>query len=126
RKSLQQPRQDLGMVGYPLKHSVTEQEIGFSSRHPDRQIALDEGATWQPLASLTEHIWRGIDPDHLRVGEPFDQQFGRVARSAAEIDYALRIIERDMRQEISRRASALVLELEILPGTPVVGRSAEI
>src|SRR5262249_49725397 len=106
------------MVWYPLKHGVTEQEIGFSSRHPDRQIALDEGTTRQPLASLTEHIWRGIDPDHLRVGKPFDQQFGRVGRSAAEIDHALGIIERDMGQEISRRASTLVLELEILLGTP--------
>src|SRR6185436_7256034 len=65
-------------------------------------------------------VGRGIKPDHLGLGEPLDEQLGRVARPAAEIEHAGGAIERHLRDEIARGPCAVVLELEILASGPVV------
>jgi hypothetical protein len=55
------------------------------------------------------------------ASKPLDQQLGRVARPAAEIDHAPRRLQWHLRQKIARRARALILEFEVLPGGPVGG-----
>jgi hypothetical protein len=74
-----------------MEHRIAEQEVGVRSGLPGREIALDECAARQPLARLAEHVGRGVDADHLGIGKPLDQQFGRVARPAAEIDQRIQI-----------------------------------
>jgi len=102
-----------------LEHRIAEHELGALFRAPGRKVRLREGAARQPLARLAEHVGRRVEPDHLGVGIALDQQLGRIARPAAEIDHAPRRRERHLRQQIARRARAVVLELEILAGGPV-------
>src|SRR5215470_6928303 len=112
------------MVGHPMKYSIAKQEIGALLRHPGRKVALDKCAAWQPLARLSQHVWRRVDSDHFRIGKPFDKQFRGVTRAAAQIDDALRMIKWHLRQQIAWRACSLVFQLEVLLGAPVFGCSA--
>ena len=112
------------MVRHPMEHSIAEQEVGVWLRHPGRKITVDECAARQPLAGLSQHVWRGVDPDDVRLGKPFDQQFSGIARPATEIGDTPRRAQRHLRQEIAWRARAFILELEILPGAPVRAREA--
>ena len=53
-------------------------------------------------------------PITVAFGPALDQELGRIARAAADIDDLAGIGQRDLREQIARRARALVLELEIL------------
>ena len=117
----EQTPQHRGMVGDPLQHGVGEQEIDARLRAPMREIRFEEAAAGKPLARLAQHVGRGIEADHFGLRIALDQQLGGVAGPAAEIDHPARRRKRHLRQEIARRARALVLELEVLARTPVVG-----
>ena len=111
------------MIGNPLEHGIAEQQIGALGGNPGGEIGLDEFAFRQPLARLLEHGGRGIEPDHLGVRKARQQKLGGVSGSAAHVDHARGVRERHLREEIARRARALVLELEVLIGAPVRHRS---
>jgi len=48
------------------------------------------------------------------------QEFGGITGPAAKIDHAACGRERHLRQEIARRAGALILELQVLARAPVL------
>jgi hypothetical protein len=48
-----------------------------------------------------------------------DQQFGRIAGAAADVDDAVRILARHLREQIACRPRALILEFQVLGGRPV-------
>ena len=76
----------------------------------------------QPLARFLQHVGRRIDADDFGLRIARDQKLGGVARTAAEIDGKPRILRWHLRQQIARRAGALVLELQILARVPVIHR----
>ncbi len=75
----------------------------------------------KPLARLPQHVGRGIEPDHLGLRVARDQELGGIAGPAAEIVDPPRRRQRHLREQITRRPRALVLELEILAGVPTIG-----
>ena len=94
-------------------------------RRPGGEIGLDEGAAGEPLARLAQHVGRGIDADDLGLRKASEQQLGRVAGSAAQIEYAPRRVQRHLRQQVAWRPRALILEFQVLPRAPVRGHQRE-
>ncbi len=58
-------------------------------------------------------------PMTVASGQRGGQKLGRIAGAAADIDDLARMSQRDLREQITRRARALVLEFEILLRAPV-------
>src|SRR5262249_30743712 len=121
----EQAPQHGGMVRHPLKDRIAEQELRVLRRDPLGEIRLDELAIGQPLTRLAEHVGRGIQSDHLRLRIPLHQELGGFAGAAAEIEHAARRAEWHLRQEIARRARALILELEVPARAPVFAHQRE-
>src|SRR5207244_2662501 len=92
--------------------------------HPGGEISLEKGGLGQALARLRQHVGRGINAYDVRGRKPVDQKFRRITGSASQIDDARRPVERHLCEQIARRPRALVLELEILPSTPVFGHGS--
>ena len=121
----QQPPQHRGMVGNPLKDGVGEQQVSALLRAPIGEIGLGEFAIGKPFARLTQHVGRGVEADHPRLRITLHQKRGGIAGPTAEIDHAARRLKRHLRQQIARWPRALVLEFEVLAGTPIVGHQRE-
>ena len=69
-------------------------------------------------ARLRQHLLRVVDSGELGLRPTPVQLFCAVARAAPEIDYALRILERDLSDQVCRRATALRGKLKIKVGIP--------
>src|SRR6185312_8053403 len=107
------------MIWNPLERRIGKKQIGARRREPGRNIRLEEGATRQALACLAQHVRRGIETDHFGLRVTSDQKLGGIAWTATEIEYESRIAQRHLRQQIARRARALVFELQVLARAPV-------
>src|SRR5689334_24215014 len=90
-----------------------------------REIGLNELAIGQSLMRLAEHVGRGVHPGHLRARIALHEKLGGIAGTTAEIEHAARRLQRHLRQEIARRARALILELEVLARAPVFAHQRE-
>ena len=83
-------------------------------------IGQIEGQIGQARPRLFDHVRRAVEAAYRGIRPALDQKLGRIARPAADIDDPAREVDRHLGCEITRRPRALVLELQILSGGPVV------
>ena len=107
------------MVRHPLEHGVAEDQVEGRRRRPVVDVGDREVGGGQPLPRRRDHLRRRIDADDLRLRIARGEQFGRVARPAADIEDAARPLDRDPREQFRRRPRPLVLELEVLARRPL-------
>src|SRR5438045_7669168 len=107
------------VLGQPLQHGIAEDEIGGRLGCPRRNVGLHEFAVRQPFARFAQHVGRGIKSDHFGLRKTLDEKLGGIARPAAEVDHKARLLQRHLREQVARRAGALVLEFKVLPRAPV-------
>src|SRR5277367_932010 len=77
-----------------------------------------EGDVGKALARSLDHVGGRIEADVARLRVPLAQDFGRIARAAANVCGADDLGVRDSRHEIMDWPSALVFEFDILGGGP--------
>src|ERR1700722_15818041 len=73
----------------------------------------------QALARLAQHVGRRIESGYFGIRIAPDQKLSGIARATTEIENEPRISQRHLRQQISRRARALVFEFQVLPRIPI-------
>src|SRR4029453_9413263 len=70
------------------------------------------------LACPDQHFRRRIDTGDQGTGPALRQQAGDVARPAAEIVDGARTFEWNLREQVERRAQAIISEFQVLTGIP--------
>ncbi|MET3783228.1 methyl-accepting chemotaxis protein [Methylobacterium radiotolerans] len=119
----EQPRQQGRVVRQPLQHGVGVDQVRRPLGCPGRGVGQREGEAGQPGAGALQHGRRGVEPDHLGVGETGRDQRGGVAGPAAEIDGQTRRFEGHAGEELGGGARPLVLEAGVEGGVPVGHRT---
>ena len=113
-----QRREQRLVVRNPLQNSVREDHVERLLRTPFANVGDLEGEVWKPLARSLDHVRGRIEADNVRLRVPPPQDFGRIARAAANVCSADDLGIRDSRHEIMDRPSALLFEFDVLGGGP--------
>jgi hypothetical protein len=77
-----------------------------------------EGDVRQALARRLDHVGRTVDANDPSLRVALAQDFGRIARAAADVGGARDAAIGDALHEIPHRPRALLLELDVLGGGP--------
>jgi hypothetical protein len=109
----------LQMIWNPLIECVGKHQINSAVGRPIGRIGELEARLRQTPSRLGQHRRRIIEPEELRVRKAQRQQLGGIARSTAQIDHRSHAGGAYLREQITRRSSALVLELQIAGRRPV-------
>jgi len=81
--------------------------------------ASEKSSPGRRFAGLLDHVGRGVEAGYVGLRPALGEQFGRIARPAADVDHAPWRRHRHLGEQIPRGPRALVLELEVLGGGPV-------
>ena len=87
-----QPREKPVVVRKPLHDGIGVEKIGIPLRLPHINVGNREFAARQSLLCLGGHIRRRIDPKDFSMWIPLYNQFGGIARAAAEVHRKFHIL----------------------------------
>jgi hypothetical protein len=101
-----------------VQRGVAVEHVHRRCRPPAPDVRLHELRARVLCARLGEHLGRAIHAGELRLRPAREKHRREVARAAAEVHHLLRRLDRDMREQVERRAHALAREFQVLGGIP--------
>jgi hypothetical protein len=109
----QEPRDEMLVVAEPLQRGIRVDDVVGHTGSPGRDVSLDETSSDSARARVLKHLGRVVDAVDLRLQPSGTQERRRVARTAAEVDDAVRRIERNPGEKIGGRPRPFGAEGEI-------------
>jgi hypothetical protein len=109
-----QRREHRLMVGNPLQHGVGQNNGQRPAGPPFAKVGDLKVDVGYALARRLDHFRRAVDASDVRIRIALTQNLGRIARTAAKVDGARDLCERNSLNEVPNRKGPLLFELDVL------------